>query len=648
MNYKLTWLMILPLIASLISFTGFIVSPAAGGYDQAFSQVSHSSEGKIETGDLETFTDELLERQLAEYHIAGAMVSIVQGGKIELAKGYGYADVAEQIPVTPDETIFRIGSTSKLFTWTAVMQLAEQGKIDLNADVNTYLPDIKIPNTFPEPVTMLNLLSHTAGFEDRYTGMESPTLERMLSLHDALARYIPDRVRPVGEIASYSNYGTALAGYIVEAVSGLPFEQYVGTYIFEPLSMAHSTFRQPLPAGLESHLAAAYSFRIEFVPGTFTYVNLRPAGAMSSTAKDMANFMLAHLNAGRLEDRQILKPETVRQMHSHLFSNDDRLDGLAYGFKEWNFNGQRVLYHNGDIGNYHSALAIFPEVKLGFFVSYNSNESIPAVNEFYSSFMEAFFPAQETVSPSPVQSSAQNGIDLDGEYRNTRSVFNHVERIVNFPGNGNIQVKTNPDNTLSISGFTFYEKEPLVYSLPDGSETAIFHPGENGKPVHMQLNSLPMFAFERVSWYETALLNWIVFGGSYLLLLTAVLASFIGLIRRRKQGQPTSHPLFMALPNMARGWALVVSSIFLLVPLVIAIYVFEWDFKSPFHFSMMLVLAIMLFASILVIGPLIFTILAWARRYWSLAGRIHYTLVTVALLGMVWLMYYWRVLGFRY
>lgn len=634
--------MILLLITSLMALTGFTVVPAEGASVQEFAQVSNAPEAWIETGDLETFTDELVTRQLAEYHIAGAIVSIVQNGKVELSKGYEYANVAEREPFTPDETLFRIGSTSKLFTWTAVMQLAEQGKIDLNADVNTYLPDFKIPDTFPKPITMLNLLSHTAGFEERTTGTESPTPEEMISLHDYLARYMPDRVRPAGELITYSNYGTALAGYIVEALSGMSFEQYVETYLFEPLSMPHSTFRQPIPPALKGQLANSYSYNGEFVPGSFAYVNLRPAAAMSSTAHDMANFMIAHLQDGKFRDNQILKPETARQMHSHLFSNDDRLDGFAYGFIEWNFNGQRVLWHNGDIGNWHSGLAIFPEKSLGFFVDYNSAESIPAVNEFYTSFMDAFFPAQEASDPPSAESSTQNAKDLAGEYRSTRSVYNHVERIIFFPGDGNVRVTVNPDRTLSISGQKLYETEPLVYRTPDESDTVIFQRDGRGKITRFLVNSNQLYSYERVSWYETSTFNLLAFGASNGLLLTALLAAFIRIFRRRKGVKDESR-----LPGIARIWAFIVSVVFLLLPVAITIYS-ELDYKSPFPTYMVVVLVLILVASILVAGPVIFTALAWARRYWSLAGRIHYTLITLGLVGMVWLVYYWRLLGFRY
>jgi CubicO group peptidase (beta-lactamase class C family) len=522
------------------------------------------------------------------------------------------------------------------------MQLAEQGKIDLNADVNIYLPDFQIPDAYSKPITMLNLMSHSAGFEERTIGIESPTSEEMISLHDYLASYMPDRVRPAGEMITYSNYGTALAGYIVEAVSGMPFEQYVETYIFQPLYMAHSTFRQPIPPSLQGQLANSYNYNGEFVPGLFAYVNLRPAGAMSSTAHDMANFMIAHLQEGKFKDKQILQPETVRQMHSHLFANDKRLDGIAYGFIEWNFNGKRILWHSGDIGNWHSGLAIIPEENVGFFVNYNSNEGFQAVAEFYYAFMSAFFPAQGTGEALPAESPAQDAEDLAGEYRSSRSVYNHAERIISFPGNGNVRVTVNPDETLSISGQTLNETEPYVYRTPDGMDTIIFHWDGRGKITHFHVNSNPLFSYERVSWYETSTFNLLAFGACYGLLLTALLAALTGLFRRRKKGSSDAR-----LPGIARLWVLILSNIFLLVPVGTTFYS-KLDYKYPFPYYMVIVLVITLAASILVIGPVIFTALAWARRFWGRAGRIHYTIITAALLGMVWLMYYWRLLGFRY
>ncbi|MBP1702722.1 MAG: FmtA-like protein [Chloroflexi bacterium] len=633
---------ILLLLISQVVLTGFVSAQGPISSTPIVSKATRTQESDLNSSDLEAFTDSVIEKQLEDYHIAGAIVSIVRDAQIEVAKGYGFANVERQIPVSPAETLFRIGSISKLFTWTAVMQLVERGKIDLNADVNTYLTDFQIPATFPKPITMLNLMSHSAGFEERATGIEAPAPEQMISLHDCLARYMPDRVRPAGELISYSNYGAALAGYIVEAVSGVPFEQYIEKNIFTPLSMTHSSFWQPLHPDLNGHLANSYSYKGGFVPGSFSYVNLRPAGAMTSTANDMANFMIAHIQEGRFENNQILRPETALQMHTRLFSNDDRLDGNAYGFFEETVNSRRVLWHGGDIGNWHSMLAIIPEENLGFFVSYSSIEGIKAVPEFYYALLNALYPDQEAIDPTSAQSSNADVIDIAGEYRSTRSVYNHIERILSFPGNGNFRIAVNPDRTLSILRQTFYETEPLVYASQDGTDTLVFHQAASGDSTHMQFNSIPLFAYERISWYETSRFNLLIFSACYMLLLTVILAAFIGIFKRRKGVKGES-----GLPGIARIWAFIISVVFLLVPAAIGIYAIL-DFKFAFPFYMITTLAIIFAACVMVVGPVIFTILAWVRRFWDFPGRLHYTLITIAMLDMVWLMYYWRLLGFRY
>ncbi len=587
------------LLISLVFLTGSVKVHASAISNPRIYAGSDAQEKLITAAVLESFTDELLSQQLQKYPIAGASVAVVQDGRIVLAKGYGYADIEKQVPVSPDETLFRIGSTGKLFTWTAVMQLAEQGKIDLEADVNTYLTDFEIPATFPGPITMLNLLSHTAGFEERATGTESHSPDAMLPLHDYLATYMPDRVRPAGELSSYSNYGAALAGYIVEVVSGMPFEQYVETYIFEPLSMAHSTFRQPLPVDLANHLASSYSYNGGFSKGGFAYPNLAPAATMCSTARDMANFIVAQLEGGRYERGRILKPETVALMQTQLFTNDKRLDGFAYGFMEETVNGKRILWHGGDIGNWHSILAIIPEENLGFFISYNSYEGIQAVNETYYAMLNTYFPVQKGSEAPPVMLSTNDPVDISGEYRSTRSMYNHVDRVISFPGKGNFSITQARSNTISIQGQEFFQIEPLVFSSLDGTKTFVFH--QDGKSLHMHESGNPLFAYERVRWYETSTFNLLAFGICYVLLLTFTLAALIGIFRRNKAVNGGSH-----LPPIARVWSVVLALVFLLVPLATVFYT-RYDFKSPFPLYMVIVLAAVLIASILVIAPVIFT-----------------------------------------
>jgi CubicO group peptidase (beta-lactamase class C family) len=179
----------------------------------------------LATADLEAFLDGIVPQQLERENIAGATISVVKDGKLLFARGYGYADVANKKPVVAEETLFRPGSVSKLFTWTAVMQLHEQGKLDLDRDVNEYL-DFKIPDAFGQPITLKNILTHTPGFEEQVkdlftTGAVSPDLGQYVKTH------IPTRIYPPGTVPAYSNYATALAGYIVERVSGRPFNDYI-------------------------------------------------------------------------------------------------------------------------------------------------------------------------------------------------------------------------------------------------------------------------------------------------------------------------------------------------------------------------------------------------------------------------------------
>src|SRR5579884_410187 len=250
----------------------------------------------IDPNDLETFLDGIMAAQMQDDHIPGATIPVVQNGHFLLASGYGEADVQQGKPVSPATTLFRIGSVSKLFTWTAVMQLAEEGKVDLHADVNTYLKTFKIPATFSQPITLANLLTHTAGFEDRTTGIFVPSAQALQPLGSWLATHMPARVYPPGVVTAYSNYGAALAGYIVEQVSGMPFDQYIEQHLFKPLHMNQSTFRQQLPPNLVSNMSQGYTFvNGVYRADPFEDVQVWPAGAMSTTADDMANFMIAQL-----------------------------------------------------------------------------------------------------------------------------------------------------------------------------------------------------------------------------------------------------------------------------------------------------------------------------------------------------------------
>jgi CubicO group peptidase (beta-lactamase class C family) len=270
------------IIGLLISFT----SPASA---------QTPASGLSDPAELSAFVDGVMATSMKSNHVPGAVVVVVKDGKVFFAKGYGYADLDNKTPVDPASTLFRPGSVSKLFTWTAVLQLVEAGKLDLDADVNTYL-DFEIPATYAQPITLRIIMTHMTGFEDKGDGLFKLNAEEVSSLETYLKSNLPTRVFPPGQYAAYSNYATALSGYIVERVSGIPFEQYISKNILQPLQMQHSTFEQPLPTALAGQMSKGYNYlNGEYIEGSFEFVVGAPAGALSATGLDMANFMIAHL-----------------------------------------------------------------------------------------------------------------------------------------------------------------------------------------------------------------------------------------------------------------------------------------------------------------------------------------------------------------
>src|SRR5690554_639967 len=361
------------------------------------------SAASIEADDLEAFMDRIIVSQLDENNIPGATLSVVKDGKTLLSKGYGFADLENRVPVDPDRSLFRPGSISKLFTWTAVMQLAEQGKIDLNADINNYL-DFEIPefisnraNYRKESITMEHLMTHRPGFEDVMENLFVLSEEKMLSLEEYLNKNMPERVFPPGEIMAYSNYGAALAGYIVELISGQSFEEYVEENILYPLEMFNTTFRQPLPEELSAEMTGAYKFAGgEYHKGGFEYISAVPAGAMSTTATDMTKFMIAHLQNGRYGDLQILEEDTAQEMHRQHFTHHPEINGMALGFIRETFNGEQVIYHNGGTMLFYSCLYLLPEHNTGLFVSYSGGTGNEYV-QLFQAFMDRYFPEKITI-----------------------------------------------------------------------------------------------------------------------------------------------------------------------------------------------------------------------------------------------------------
>jgi len=482
-----------------------------------------SPTGLSDPRELETFLDSVISVQLADDHIPGATISVVKDGRLFFAKGYGDADLQAGKLVSANTALFRIGSVSKLFTATAVLQLAEQGKLNLHADVNTYLTTFQLPATYPEPITLAHLLTHTAGFEDRQTGYFARNTRDLEPLGQWLAAHVPARVRPPGELTAYSNYGYALAGYIVEQVAGMPFAQYVEHHLFQPLGMHSSTFRQPVEARLSAALSQGYTYTDGvYRPEPFEVFQMAPAGAMSATATDIANFMIAQLQNGRFGAQRILQEATSQEMQAQQFTNDPRVPGMAYGFQEQHLNGQRLLLKDGDTLLFHSLLALLPEHHVGVFVAYNSAGGAAAPTMLLQAFLDHYFPAPKGATAQPPAGFAQRISQISGNYWPTRRSSTTYEKLamlystvsVTDGGNGRLVLSS---VLLGTQPLTLVEGDPWIFHQVDGPQTVVFRSDHTG--MLMLISSLPIEAFTRVAWYDAPNLHILLIVACVLLFL---------------------------------------------------------------------------------------------------------------------------------
>ena len=501
---------------------------------------------QLTKADFETFLDALIPSQLRNRNIAGAVVSVVKDGQVLFQKGYGYADVEEKKPVLPDQTLFRPGSVSKLFTATAVMQLVEQGKLDLDRDVNDYL-DFAIPKTYPEPVTLRQLLTHTGGFEETLKNLFVAHESDIKPLRTYLVNEMPARIFLPGKIPSYSNYGFTLAGYIVERVSGEKFERYIENHILKPLGMNNSTFEQPLPPQLGPQMSKGY-LSASKKPRDFEWVQAAPAGALTTTAADMTQFMLAFLQDGAVDGVPILKPETVRQMETRQFEFDPMLPGLGITFMEYLIDPVRIIAHGGDTVYFHSDMILVPDAHLGYFLSYNSlgKDVGGGRGEVWRSFVNRYFPSagQTKVDVDPNMAKSDRRA-VGGLYDGTRRGQTTLLRILALVGQ--FKVSSDKEGVLQIEGIKnqsgelqrWREIAPLIYREIDGLERIGFRRDASGAVGEM-LPFPAIYEGQRVPWYCSKIFIGLLIGGDLLLaLLTVLLWPVAVMIRKRYQ-----RPLF--------------------------------------------------------------------------------------------------------
>ena len=528
-----------------------------------------SGEHQLTAEDVNAWLDGKLPDALKNGDIPGAVVTVVKDGQVVTTRGYGWADTGasggQPVAVDPQKSLFRVASVSKIPTSIAAMQLVEQGKVDLDADISAYL-DFEIERRFDEPLTLRHLLTHSAGFEEH--GSLTPTTD----LEAYVKNDLPAQVFAPGTTPGYSNYGMALAGYIVQRVSGQPFETYVREHVLEPAGMTTSTYEQPLPAGLAGSLGPGHTSAGEEV--SFELMGDFPAGSLTVSAPDFAAFMNAQLS----RSPKLLREETWEQMWSpglgeERLGNRAKAGEMGLGYFDLSRHGQRVVGHGGDIPGWHSQFELYPEEKTGIFISYNgdgngSDSSNNLREDLAQGFADRYFPG-DAVKASGSKDSAERARQVAGSYVPSRTFWTTFLSAW-MPAYSSVSIEHTGDGKLKVDKTQYVEVEPWVWRQVDG-RGAIAAQVKDGKVV--SLSQGPALTLIPVTPVQQVLVP--VFGVCLVLLLVATVAWPVGALRRRralKRGQEVGAPVPW-LTRVARGGGVLALSAQLTWTLLLVVFV---------------------------------------------------------------------------
>ena len=636
----------------------------------AFQPAAAQGYGPSDPAELDAFLDDYIAEQMNEYHIPGVVITFVKDGEAFFTKGYGYADIESQMPFD-DNTLLTTASLGKAFTAVGILQLNERGVIDLNEDIRPYFTEFELETRFDEPLTFVNLLTHTDGFEARMIGGAALTQGDLLPLGELIHTYNPTQLYPPGKHITYSDFPANLAGYVTQEISGVPFEQYMADNILSPLGMDSSTFDQHLSDEMIRRLATGYEYQDgaqEEVP--LLYIRYAPAGGLRTTASDMNRFMLALLNGGEYNGTRIMDKQTVQMMFTQQFAPDPSMAGITYGLFEHFHNGQRALLRDGDGVGTRSRMVLFPEQNMGFFISYNSGDSNLRLN-IINAIIDRYFPAENN-APVPMDGYQERASMFAGTYRPLQADVTTFGKSMYFFSQL-IEVTATNEGYLSITptgmgdqssvmgGFEgislWVEVESLHFERVDGDGQLSFVQDEAGRVIQMISGQGYHSTFGKVAWYETQSFQIVLIELAGLLIISMLITAFVtmplgALVRKiRKQESSENNPW---LAVAARVWAAVVGGMLALfvfraigvlyaIDAVAGMPNFVWGVSDEIVNALNSI-----YLPVLLSLPLpICAGLAWSNRWWKVSARVHYTLVTLAVMAVIWWANYWNLLGFR-
>lgn len=594
---------------------------------------------------IETFVDGIVAAQRREHDAPGVTVSVVRNGKVLFAKGYGLANVEKRVPVSGEDTLFQIGSVSKTFIWTSVMILWERGQIDLDADVNTYLKGFQIPPAFGAPVTMDDLMAHRAGFEDSLAGFTRLGTHPDESLSDYLAHTIPERVFPPGARTSYSNWGATLAAKIVEDISGVPYEVFLEREILKPLAMSHTTLVAPkwMTSAVRDHAAVGYRVRngIPAAAANMPSSRISPAGSMSSSAGDMARWMLFHLGGGTYDGVTLLQPATHELMWTRAFS--DRATGAdaAHGFYNKSIQGVNVYGHGGATSAFLTDMIMAPSLDgLGVFVSQNAIDDLTLVSNLTPLLIARL--NGSIVPGEPPATTSNNASAYAGTYLNNRRVFSKFERL--FYSAAGASVAPTGDGGLAVSALVGGSQKlvpvpgaPDTFMNADG-DRIVFGRDKEGNVTHFS-DGGGFHSYEKVGFRDNGAWLYLAVALASLFAITTLLGAW------RRQGRTGAETRLSA----ALGYAALATALLVLVfdialgtmaaGLTSGIFGFFANYP-PTSVTLVRILAPILCG--LAIAGVIGVWFVWRKAAWGKLRKVNFTLFALSVAFLAIMLEIWN------
>lgn len=628
----------------------FVILSTPGITAQAtINEINHVTPPALtDTAQLSAFMDGVIEAYMEEHKVAGATAAIVHQGNLLYRKGYGYANIERGIPVDPEKTLFRIGSISKLFTWLSVLQQVEQGRLDLDADINRFLDTFTIPGTFEEPVTLRSLMSHTPGFEDILLRLFVREEDPIPTLEEIFTEQMPRRIMPPMKEAAYSNHGTGLAQYLVEQSSGLPFETYAEENIFKPLGLHHTTFRQPVPDHLASNMATGYAYRDgRYTEQGFEMIPMAGAVGASTTATDMAVFMNVLLDHARKDTISLMDSATFAIMKEPVLIHAKGMNPALHGFMDMSANHVKMIGHGGNTFLFHSLLVLFPEHHAGMFLSFSGEGGGGTYMKVLEHFMERYFP-----NPGPPPTSIILGEDylqgFAGRYLFNRRPHSDILKVIGLMNA--IQIDVEGDKLAYRDPFGQTHFMPAIdsttfYVERTNSYVGFYRPvGEKAQKVYLQ--NYPIMAGERATPLYTPEYHLAIFFLA-LLCIAYIMAiwPWIYFLRRHYEKRPRTRqpvPLF----HKTAAWIVALFFLLFYLSVLVASGGTEIIYGIPSLVRIGLVFPI---AAI----PFLLLMIWNSYHVWKMPrvknlGRLFYNLATIVFVLALWQLYFFNMLGWRF